>query len=257
MAASAISQGAVVLVSESFGDLGLGPLNGTQADINTINTNGWVGNATFIGNGADGLSVPIEGSRSVSLDMGANYFATNPGIYVLSLDISLPTVSSSSWVGFGFAEKVNSADNLVGNNGAPWMLFRLNGQVNVYAGKVGTNLVQIGSTTATTANSVHTFRLELDTSKAQWSLNAWVDSTQLDLNGSSAGASYTYTTNPNPTDIRHLQIATSLNQGQPGGTATVDNFKLTATVPEPGAFLAMTGGLAVLGMFHRIRRPRV
>lgn len=251
------SKGSVVLISDNFNRLADGDLlNGQLPDVNFLNSNIWVGETTnYLGNGTGGLSISSADSGSISLDLGAGFVASNPGIYELSLDITQPTVSASSWIGFGFAADAIPGEHLVTNKAAPWVLFRLNGDVNFYAGtgvsNQLTNASGFASAKASTGTTLHTLRLQLDTTGANWMLNGWIDDKQIDLNGTStAGSTFTYTANPE--NIRYVQIATAYNGT--GATGTVDNLVLTSTVPEPGAFMAMVGGVGVLGLFHRFRR---
>lgn len=204
---------------------------------------------SFRGNGAGGLSADTSITRSASINVGNGYLAAFPGVYEISAALTQPAGqpgTAQSWVGVGFASTQNTNDQFVGIGGAPWALYRANGNVNVYPGPG----ITITPTTVTaTTGTAHVIRLVLDTSTPAWTLNAFVDATQVDLNGGNAGSTYTYTTNP--VTARYASLATGVSGGTT--TATVDNFLLTGPVPEPG-----TAGAAIVagGLLLSARRRR-
>src|SRR5258706_12383157 len=91
--------------------------------------------ASLTGNGAGGLNADTLQARSASIDLGAGYLSSNPGVYDISADLTQPTGGTGlSWVAVGLASGADVNQNFVGNNGAPWVLYRFNGQVVVFAG---------------------------------------------------------------------------------------------------------------------------
>jgi hypothetical protein len=102
-----------------------------------------------------------------------------------------------------------------------------------------------------TTGTPHNFKLELDTTGTFWTVNAYVDNTQVDLNGAAAGMTFTYTTNP----ITSRYVAMSTGVSGTGGTGTVDNFLLTGTVPEPSAMVLVLASLGISSIQRR--RPVV
>lgn len=247
-----------VLVSDNFNSVASGGnLNG-RTPATTLNAASWIAPTNNLkGNGSGGLNGDLTVSNGAGIDLGSNFFANTPGVYDLSVDLTQPTVTSpvQSWVGFGFANGNASAawdpaQNHVGDNGAPWLIFRLNGADVFFGGPNTGNSVQLGTISTGTP---HTFTVELDTTGAAWKANAFLDGSQLDLNGGAAGNSFTYTTNP---AARYVGISTGVNTatGTNSGVATVDNFVLTGPVPAPEPGTVALLGLAGVGLLAKRRR---
>jgi hypothetical protein len=222
----------------------------------------WVASTvSFLGDGTGRLNVDATQMKSASIDLGAGFFANNPGVYDLSLDITQPTVATpaQSWIAVGFAAGTGGAtwdvgQNHVGANGAPWLISRLNGQEVVFGGP-GTGNQRLATAVGAVATGVaHTFTLQLDTTAAAWRLNAFLDGVQQDLNGASAGNTYTYATNP---AARYLAISTGTNVtgSESVANGTIDNFVLTGPtiVPEPGMVGVVLVGLGWLAAGRRRR----
>jgi len=248
---------AAIIIADSFNGLPAGTnINGRTPDVNLINSNNWVAaTSTFLANGTGALSADTTNARTAALDLGAGYLAAIPGIYELSLTITQPTVSSQSWIALGFSQSNVVTDNLVGNQGNPWLLFRLNGNVNVYGGPNTQNQLTnggiTGAATVTATREVpHVFSLLLDTSLPNWTLNAAIDGTPIDVNGSLAGLAYTFATNP--TTSRY--VAMSVGTNGTNAIGTVDNFQLSfPPIPEPSTTLLW--GIAIgAGIIWRRRR---
>jgi len=243
-----------------------GSLNGTKPNT-SFNNATWTALGGVAGPSSNGsvLSVPTTVAQTNTLDLGSNYFSTHAGVYTLSMDVNIPAGSGSPWLALGFVTNPvtggtlsstasNSGLNPNGgtNGGSPWMLDRQNGQVNVYGGN-GTNSNFLSSSVgAFPGGTTYTMKLVLDTSVANWTLDAYMGSTQLDLNGASAGNTRTFTTNP--TDIRYVGFSFSPSGGSIG-TITADNFSLAlAAVPEPSPALLVGAGVVAIFGFRRIRR---
>jgi hypothetical protein len=259
---SGLAAHGAVLISDNFDSVASGAnLNGRTPGT-TVNGAKWAAATNdFLGNGAGGLNADSRLTRSAFVDLGANYLSTNPGLYELSVDITQPSTSPSdtSWLGFGFAQgstALGGAPDLnnqfVTNNGAPWTLYRLTGAVATFGGPSNTNAA--GNGTTATLGSTHTFKLQLDTSAAAWTLNGFLDGTQVDLNGSAAGNTYSYAgnTNGNPTASHYVGIATA--QNPTGAVGTIDNFVLTGPVPAPEPATIGLLGLAGVGLLAKRRR---
>ena len=261
MGAMAGSAGAATLISDNFNDIASGGnLNGRTPQT-TVNGAKWGATTVdFLGNGGGGLAADVSQSKAAFIDLGSNFFANNPGVYDLSMDLTVPTLTNpaQSWIALGFAQGQNGgvwtdvSQNHVGANGAPWLLWRMNGQEVIFSGPSNFNILL--SPTVATGTS-HTFTIELDTTGANWAVNAFLDGAQQDLNGGAAGNSYTYTTNPTS---RFVAMSTGVNQaaGTNIGTGTVDNFILTGPtpVPEPGMVGMVVVGLGWLAAGRRRRR---
>jgi hypothetical protein len=260
LGAAAGSAGAATLISDNFNDVASGgSLNGRTPQT-TLNGAKWTASTVdFLGNGGGGLAVDVSQSKSANLDLGANFFANNPGVYDLSAEITVPTLTNpaASWIALGFAQGqaggvwTDVGQNHVGANGAPWLLWRMNGQEVVFGGP--SNAPTLLTPSVTTGTS-HTFTIELDTTGANWAVNAFLDGVQQDLNGTGAGNSFTYATNPTS---RFVAVSTGVNQaaGTNIGTGTLDNFVLTGPtpVPEPGTLGLVGVGLGWLAAGRRRR----
>lgn len=252
------SSAPAALVFDDFSTTGA--LNGTMPD-STVGGSTWTALTGANGPTSNGtvLSVPTGSTQTDVLDLGIGYFNSNPAVYTLSMDVTMPSGSATNWLGLGFVVNPQTAGTLSStgtaaglnsnggtNGGSPWMLYRQNGQVNVYRG-AGTNSQLLSSATgAFPSGSTYNLKLVLNTSVSNWTLDAFMNSTQLDLNGGVAGNTATFATNP--VDIRYIGFSQS---GGSIGSITVDNFSL---VPEPstGILLALSG--SVLLWFRR-REP--
>lgn len=251
---------ATTLISDTFSTAGT--LNGTTPDT-TVAGAKWTaltGASAATSNGTS-LSMTTSTTQTNVLDLGAGYFASNPGIYTLSMDVTLPSGSGTSWIGLGFVVNPQTAGslstttsgtglNLSGgtNGGSPWILNRQNGQTNVYRG-AGTNSSLLSTATGAFASgNTYTMTLVLNTSLANWTLDSYMNATQLDLNGAGAGNTAVFASNP--TDIRYVGFSTG---GGGAFSATIDNFTLTA-VPEASAATLAACGIGFLALLRTWRR---
>jgi hypothetical protein len=252
------AQGAT-LVSDNFDNLASGANINGRTPTTTLNGATWItGTSTFLGNGSGGLSADSTKTQSAYVDIGTGYLSSNPGVYDLSLDITNPSgVAGSSWIGFGLAPDiatggVNPGQNLATASAAPWLLFRVNGQEIVFQGPGNSGVAAYTSNSGVVSTgTAHTFRIQLDTTGANWTLNSYLDGNQLDLNaGSATSSTYTYATNP--TTSHYVALSTGVNGA--GGVGTVDNLVLTGPVPvpEPGTIGLL--GAAGVGLLARRRR---
>lgn len=215
-----------VLISDAFNGAA-GALNGATPD---IGSDAWSASA----------NLNTDGSTLISAGTGAAYngflsFSPEAGyIYTLSADVDI--ASGSDWVGIGFTTG-SETDAGFQDYGAPWILYKDNagaGAVEafgawIYEGsgtKVSTDLGDI-DISGTVALSVILDTTESITSSA-WSM--YVNGTQ--VHSGAWGA--------NPT-ITGVGLGV-LDNGDI--SATVDNFTLTRTVPEPAtlSMVAIFGG---------------
>lgn len=251
------SSHAATLISDSFG--GMADNEGLTGRTPEISNAGgaWNGStANLISNGAGALEVgyTTDQPRTASINLGAGYLAANPGTYELSIDITHPTGSTTntSWVGLGFMNANTNTNTFVSNNGNPWMMYRLNGQVNVYGGNGVSNQLINNSPAGThgaALGGTYTMKLVLDTSAPNWMLRAFIGSFEFDLNGGSAGTAFQFTTNPTS---GYVGFGNGVNAAT-GEFSTVDNFQLNFTpVPEPSA--ALLALVSCGGFFLRRRR---
>jgi hypothetical protein len=262
LALSAAAAGAqTTLISDSFSFTG--ELNGHTPDT-TVGGVSWVApstnlNASYPNANGSTLSVANALTQTDTLNLGAGYFASNPGVYTLSMDLSFASGGTGTgWVGLGFVNApaiTGTMSGSSGEGGSPWLLYRANGDVRVFGG-LGTANSLFGAGTYTFANGAnHNFKLVLDTSSSQWTLDAFVDGTQLDLNGAATGDMFTYSANP-PSTLGYVGISAS--PSAPNAVGAVDNFSLTeSVVPEPSAvalsLVAVFAFVARKGIFRNSR----
>jgi hypothetical protein len=253
-----VSAQAQILVHETFTRTNASIVRNTAASPVAGPVN-WAGSPGFTVQSNTLRSATTGSGHVLNMDFGINYFSNNPGIYTLTADVffsSAMTASAQSWqIGFNNATSTSAGANRSllstdGHGGAPGIILRGDGQASV---KAVNNISSVynSSTGAFPANSVYALTLVLDTSSANWTTDAFIGSTQLDLNGVAAGNTYTYTTNPT---IRYATIAstiTTANQAE----AYLDNFMLTFTpIPEPSSFsLIVLGTLAWVASRRRSR----
>lgn len=240
---------AAVLIQDDFSPTS-GTLHGTFADV-SLSGNAWLANSGYTFTAAGKVTNSSAGTNiGATIDMGsAGYFASNPGVYTVSMDVFFPSGTSGNAVygiGFGATASVNGGESYAnaGYFGEPWIFLRANGQAQVRSN--GNNLLA-SEATGFTNGTIYNLRLVLDTSLTAWTLDAFVGNTQLDLNGATAGSTYAYLTNP--TGIRNVGIAAT----QTGGVGTLDNFQLTGPIPEPSSAVLSSLGLLAF-CFSRKRR---
>lgn len=227
---------AAPIVSDSFNTDGA--LNNRIADSGqTWSANaGWttsVGNAVYDG-GGNGMA---------GITLAPNYFANNPGIYQLEATVSIST-TGTEWIAIGFSQNIETPD---GNGhfqsdedgGRPWLLLRGNGATFLRSDGNTGDITPGG--TFPTSNS--TLKLIYDTSVPNWTFDAYINGTQLDLNGATAGNTFTYSTNP--TAIRSVGLT-----GNNLVSGSVHDFSLSA-IPEPSSLLLLATALGALGLFKR------
>lgn len=252
---------AVTLISDSFAGMADGAnLVGRTPEVS--NAGGvWTGStANLLSNGTGGLEATYATSptsnnqRTASINLGAGYLAANKGIYELSMDVTHPTTSTSntSWVGIGFLENNTNTSTLVSNNASPWMMYRMNGNVNVYGGTGISNQLVNNSPFSIHGGDLggtYTMKLVLDTSAPNWVLRAFMGDYEFDLNGGAAGTAYTFETNPTSGYVGFGNGVNSTSED----LSVIDNFQLNFTaVPEPSAALLAFVGCG--GLLIRRRR---
>lgn len=242
------SQAAITtLIEDTFTGFS-GAIGGRTPDT-TFNDLKWTtsaGTLVFNGNGNGGLDVSHAYSRTTSFDLGAGYFAANPGIYELSVSITNASgINKEHWIGLALGTGDSSGNAAGGASAAsygagPFLVYRLNSQVEIFAGPNNTNSL---TTLNATTGQAHTFTIRLDTvtDASKWSFQVLIDGSAVDLGGSST---FTYNSS-NPDNLRYLMLSTGGN-GTDAAFARIDNFSFVS-VPEPGVtFLAGFSALTLL-----------
>ena len=187
---------------------------------------------------------PAPATDGEVLSFGASrrnmYLPFEPGeaVYELSVDVRTHGVDDSSeWHGLGFMgqdprlEEGNMAFGGDPEGGRPWMLLRNNGAAVTFAGPGGDNNLGGPGEGTFDPDVFHTLRLVLDTTAEQWTVDYFINDTQI-------GDTFTYSENP---DIGSVGLSAS---GGSGFVFTYDNFEL---IPEPASLALMgLGGLLLL-----------
>lgn len=250
---------AAVLISDSFTGLGTGDgaLNGRTPETSLAGGN-WVARTDngVTGNGSGALSVSLNVQSTSYIDLGS-FIGANQGVYEISITATHVAGSSlENWFAMGFTTGSTATSNFVGNNGQPWMLYRMNGNVNVYAGTGVSNPLASGITPGVhgaATGTAQTFTMVIDNSSGSVVLSAYANRGTageyvFDLS-SGAGTSFTYGTAP---ALRYLGFGGS-NNATTSESVIVDNFTVNFTpVPEPSAL--MLGAVSGLALFRRRRK---
>ncbi|WP_269523635.1 LamG-like jellyroll fold domain-containing protein [Coraliomargarita parva] len=221
------SPGSPLLVADGFDQIGSldgeSPTYATDTSRNVWNCSDTV-NAT-----TDGSSLLLDtdsasGSITAVMPMylSSAYFGCFPARYEITLDVTVPQGSSSSWLGFGFSSSAFTTSSL--DDYAPWVFLRQNGALNV--AMAGTDYVYTAASGSYAGGSMHSLKLVLDTTTEYWTVEAYVDGIQLDLNSADSNsmvASYENSAlGVNPSDSRAVFIRAS----QGIGTVVVDNLTI-------------------------------
>jgi hypothetical protein len=253
VALCASSARAAIIISDPL--TGSGALNGSAPAVDTYNpTDTWSAyngtttsyfNRTSSGTAMTATGIQyIDGSAAGASPAVAelNFTPTPGSIYTLTATIT-PS-GGTPWLPFGFASEYNTVNTYNGANGTdgPWLLLRTtsgSGQ-NSDDLQVFPTATSSGQSISSGANSgtlnPETVSIVLDTTQTDW-VASWY------INGSQAGTSYTYTTNPTINAVFFGEYNASYG--------SVSNFSLTA-VPEPCSLLILSVGM--LGLLGRRRR---
>lgn len=224
------------ILFDSFGSPGDGNAELVGRTPDTTPGPNWTG-AQFNWDTVNGTAL-YNGSFNAmaGVTLSNNYFQINPGMYELSLDLTLSGVgTNTSWIAIGFSETINTSSNRgyyqanSTNEGDPWLFLRENGDAEVRVG---------GSTTIGTSSGNNVIGsnllLTLDSTQPSWVVTAAVDGVAIDLNGGSAGTAYEFSTT-NPINVKSVGIGSASGIS---GNNTLDNFKLTlAPIPELSSLL--------------------
>ncbi|WAC20518.1 PEP-CTERM sorting domain-containing protein [Luteolibacter sp. SL250] len=255
LALSGLAPG-VVLISDSFDNLASGAgLDGRTPETSVAGGN-WIAPGTgagLQGDGAGGIILDYSSGSSAGFDLGSSYITSNPGIYDIRLTVTHPVFNNQSWAALAFSTTLNTASTPSGN-GRPWIYYRQNGNISVSANATSTipaNNIGAGTTGATTG-APHTLRLVLDaTIPTALTFRAFVDSYEFDLNGATAGNTYTYGTSTVP---RYVLFSMGFPDAGSASsqTSSVGQFELHFTpVPEPSAVLLAAAGACFLSRRRR------
>lgn len=248
LAASACvaSASAGVIFEETFSG-STDPLNGAAPDVRPEGSAAtWTANSVYLQNGDFSM---VSGGASAWLP----YDFSTPGVYKLESVFQLNAGSTAGdYMGIAFTQKGDSfttlgfgtANNMGGPNAAPSFILRETGNYLVSrTAAFGNVLANSGATDPgpfkTALSDPVKISFVLNTTGVNYTLDAYINDTQLDLNGDGEGLTYTYVSNP---------VLTGVGFGTNGSASgQFQSFSLTV-VPEPSilAMLVLGAGTGVM-----------
>lgn len=221
-----------VLIKDDF--TSPGKLAGQTPAVCLPNDAGWLASkapSCYESDGS-GLIMDLAAERTALLDLGEGYLAANPGAYTLSTEVSFSsTQESAAWVALGFSGQFGGETSFSMSDergGAPWILLRANGALEVYAGPgASKTLVALPAGTFSVSESC-TLQLVLHVEEDFWGLEAFVNGEPLDLDQDTGGSRYTFITAPS---ARFVGISNV--QDKVSGTAPVVTARSFQLLFEP------------------------
>jgi len=235
---------AAVIFEDNFDGLATAGLNGTAPDLRP-GTETWIANSDFM---ADG-SMTANGSAWLPYEFQS-------GVYQVTLMLDLAATNSTTFLGISFITGNQpwgtGQFSEVGGSYATFAL-RRNRDAEFWAGERNggnVDLGKLGSTTPLTG----TLRLVLDTTGTRWKVDAFFTplgeaEIVFDLNGTGAGSSYLYETNP--------PVFTGVGfTGNVSSNGSVSRFTVATVIPEPTSAALVMSGIAMAGLcfWRRWRR---
>ena len=247
-----------ILIEDTFTrtEGGTQNLNGDLPTTDNIGSLAWVGrNAGSYAKTSDtsGVLTMVTGyNYAAYFGLGSTYFDDNPDVYSLSMDVGFESGSSIASFGLGFTVTPNVNQGMMApyaQGGQPWIRLEQDGGLDVFMGPGTTNPVYSGS--GYTSGTTYNLELVLDTTQTNWTVAAFVDGVQLDLDSGSASLLATFATNPS--GLSAPTIATFGDSGNAVATIIGDNFNFS-TIPEPTTCALFLGAVALMGVHLRRRR---
>lgn len=230
-----LSSKAAIIYQDDFNFTGA--LNG-RTPIQTTGAN-WTADPSWTANGS---SVnPTTANRSANLP----FTAVNGMIYELTATMSNASGSTTTWISLGFHGSGTPAVNSnFTSGGIATAILRDDGNNQFYAGSGASNTSGNLAIPGFAANTFYEYKIVLNTMGANWTYDVYRDGTQLDVNGSAAGLTYTWAVNPSINSIM-------LSSNTASGSARYDSFSFVA-IPEPSSMLC----LVTAGALGLVRRRR-
>lgn len=173
-----------------------GKLNGSEPAISSTGAR-WIALEGEARGSSDGtrLMLPTTQPQTAVVELGPGFFEANPGVWSLTLEFTMPEGNDPAWIGLGFAANPQLAGTLAStssdsglagdgapNGGSPWILFRQNGEVQVFLGP-GAQKPLLSKQGGFNTASRHSLTLKVDTSRRPWTLQAFANGSALPLAG--------------------------------------------------------------------------
>lgn len=170
------------------------------------------------------------------------------GVLTISADISFGTTNTAEWIGLGFALDTSVA--LTNSNNTLMVILRNNGTISLF--KNGTSHTfynqSWGAWNSVAFDPTATYNFELQYDRDAGTVNVRVDGANVRLAPSVVGTLTSASFGSVGVQILPLTGGNIVNN------ATVDNFLYTTSIPEPSAYAALVGGVALAGGLIRRRR---
>ncbi len=170
------------------------------------------------------------------------------GVVTVSADVSFGTTNTAEWIGLAFA--LDSSVTITNSSNTLLVILRNTGVIQLFKNGTATTLY---SQTWATWNPVAfdptaTYNLELQYDLDAGLVNVRVDGANVRLAPSVVGSLTSSSFGAVGVQILPLAGGNIVNN------ATVDNFLYTSSIPEPSAYSALVGGVALAGGLLRRRR---
>lgn len=245
IAAALPAASAAIIYQDDFSGTAASALQGSIPDTRLAGEGGsasatWTAQASILFNGSNGVSLASEANAS-----RAAYLPFTPQVnflYDYQISMAFAEVNSASrsmQMGFFGSATPGVTTALTSSNTQGPVIFFRNAGTYVARGAGGTDITGFnGSVPGAAVTAIHTFRITLDTSQAQWVMRTYFDGVEF-------GGGHTFSTNPTIGAVGFsVNASNSLN-----AAGTFSNFSLSATpIPEPSqlAFLSLCSLLPVM-----------
>ncbi len=250
IAAALPAASAALIYQDDFSGTSATALQGSVPDTRVAGEGGsatatWTAQASILFNGSNGASLVSEANAS-----RAAYLPFTPQanfLYDYQISMAFAEVNSASrsmQMGFFGSANPGMTTALTSSNTQGPVIFFRNAGTYVARGAGGTDITGFnGSVPGAAVTAIHTFRITLDTSQAQWVMRTYFDGVEF-------GGGHTFSTNPTIGAVGFsVNASNSLN-----AAGTFSNLSLTATaIPEPTA-QAILALCLMMPVMRRVRR---
>lgn len=254
LAATASGQ---MIYSQTFNGSNATAISGTAPTVSPDPDNKWAGGTGYKADGSFASESVFVRLSSLPVGAADTTLAINT-TYQATLNLSYTTSALTSWVGIGFSKQNPALDssfssvsfNTAASESFAWMLWRGNGQVRVFGGSDVTNewLANTDYSSSMGANATMKIVLTTGANLASSSVDMYLGSNQLDLNGVGAG-----NTRTGVDAAAFTALGISANAGSATLGADLTSFQW-AVIPEPATWTLLAGSLTVITVLRRRRQ---